>query len=154
MKNLLLIAILSLFSFNIYGNSDTTKVVPDTAKVTLAQVYGDAKEALSGLGQALKVGSEHVYGILVKQQIVRSIVWLVLLVVFSITTVLSTKLLIYCAKSDEDYSDVLGPFSLFACVASIIILIACICQVDVIVTGFINPQYGALKDIMDFINKK
>ena len=154
MKNLLLIAILSLFSFNMYGNSDTTKVVPDTAKVTLAQVYGDAKEALSGLGQALKVGSEHVYGILVKQQIVNSITWLVMLILFIITTLLSIKLLIYSHTIDEDWGDSIGTMSIIGIIVSGILLIICICQIDVIVTGFVNPQYGALKDIMDFINKK
>ena len=45
------------------------------------QVYGDIKTGLVGLAAGLKVGVEHIYIILVTQQILNSITWLIIIII-------------------------------------------------------------------------
>ena len=51
------------------------EVKTETPELTKEVVYQDVKAVLKDLGEALAVGAEHVYGVLVRQQIVTSIVW-------------------------------------------------------------------------------
>jgi len=74
---------------------DKTSEIVDSTKKTVKEsitsvdtssnfkmLYQDVKEGLSGLATGLKVGVEHVYIVLVKQQIVNSITWVIIYLLF------------------------------------------------------------------------
>jgi hypothetical protein len=147
--------------------ADTTKQLPDTGKLNMNMVYKDAKEALKGLGEALKVGSEHVYVVLVRQQMVNSISGIIIILILFI---IATRCFVWSKNSYEAHLK-LGESDSYWCIddsakgiASIaiaifggvlgIIFIVMFCSnYNDIITGFINPEYGALRDIMHFIKK-
>jgi len=158
MKKLLIITILSLFTFNLsYSNnqSDTIpskppesvlKQLPDSLNLTFKEVYSDVKEGLQGLGSALKVGSEHVYNILIKKQIAMSYLWL-------FVGLISTILLIICInKGNKNDWDDKYFFTYILCGGlGSILFITFLCNIDEIFLGLISPEYGAIKEIINFI---
>lgn len=150
-----IIAMVITFTVNAQ-KKDSTK--QDSTKVTASQVYKDVKNVLGELGKALKVGSEHVYEVLVKQQIVNSIVWLILGVMATVLLFLG-YFQIKAVKWDK-YSD--GPventtinllFGIGELIVGVIMTMFFVFHIDVIVMGFTNPEYGALKDILSLIGK-
>ena len=160
-----------MMTFSLYSKDSTTNNIPDSTKLTLATVYADAKEAMKGLGAALKVGSEHVYGVLVKQQVVKSvsdIILIVFLLAVSIFGVNYTRKtykahLKLCGYVEGQYNRIAlddsakGILSVVLAIVSIVCIIVffttTICCYEEIVTGFINPEYGAIKEIMDLIKR-
>lgn len=135
-----------MMTFSLFA--DTTKqAIPDSTKVTMVTIYNDAKEAMKGLGAALKVGSEHVYEILVKQQLVNSIVYTIILL-------LGLFMFIYAYNKYKAENWKEGPgFSAIPGILGIILFLGGLSSIDVIITGFVNPEYGALKEIMELIKK-
>lgn len=135
---------------------DSTKALTseiDNSSVT-NKVYSDVKAGIIGLAQGLKVGAEEVFIILVRQQIVNSIVWLILLVFSFYITYNWFKAL----KSDEEWKDesddaptMLGLTRLIQIILSLTLNIVFICNIDNMITGFINPKYGAIMEIIKFI---
>lgn len=170
MKKIIL-CLLTMMTFSLFA--DTTKqAIPDSTKITMGTIYNDAKEAMKGLGAALKVGSEHVYQVLVKQQAVKSIGESILILFLLILAIVGFKITKSTYKAhlilsgwkegDGAYSiDIndsskgvasvfLGIFTGIIIIAFIITFLSCY---NSIVTGFVNPEYGALKEIMEFIKK-
>lgn len=120
-------------------------------------IYNDVKTGLTGLASGLKVGVEHVYAVLVKQQVVKSIAELV---AWFLIPLLLTVLAIYIAFKfkwfSENVLDNTEGFSAFGGVVLIAIpLLICVLgpSWQTIITGFVNPEYGAIQDIMNFIKK-
>jgi len=168
MKKLLIITILSLFTFNLsYSNNQTDtipskppesvlKQLPDSLNLTFKEVYSDIKEGLQGLGAALKVGSEHVYEVLIRQQYVYAISYSFLPLLF-IIFILWFKSNYSKAKWYSGYRDTEDDWNKYATltivtgIMSLVFLIASIHNFHAIVTGFINPEYGAIKEIINFI---
>jgi hypothetical protein len=164
-KLLLFIAFISLLSANAQENikQDPTgklgvatvplQVTTDTPTVTWSKVYNDVKGALNGLASGLKVGTEHVYAVLIKQQLVSSIVYLITLIISIIVSIFLVKYIKALVKTAEDAYDDFGYY--FLCILfGIIILIMfiiSICHMESMITGFINPEYGAIKEIIDKI---
>lgn len=129
---------------------ETAKEI-DTSSVT-KQIYSDVKQAVGAIASGLKVGAEHVYIILVKQQIVYSVNWLLFIVLGMIFIFNWLKKY----KSDEKWwtsydPTFLGIMRVFQLIIGAVMLIFGIFHIDIIVTGFINPEYGAIKEIMDLI---
>lgn len=125
----------------------------DTSRLS-KQVYSDVKQALVGLGQALKVGAEHVYKVLVMQQVVKAIEWTILGLVPFLLLLVFGKASLRWANKDEGTADDQGVRVLITCIfwiACLIGMIIFVFHVNTIVTGFVNPEYGAMLDIMDFI---
>lgn len=112
-------------------------------------VYGDIKAGLVGLAAGLKVGVEHVYTVLIKQQIVYSITWLIIIIALIIFTVIFKKIYIYAKDNWVDMSHFM--FTLFGGAGLVIGYITVLCNLTTIITGFVNPEYGAIKDIINFI---
>ena len=139
--------------------------IPDSSKATFNAIYNDVKEGVVGLASALKVGAEHVYAVLVKQQIVYAIVYLLVLV-FSIAllkfaysqyNVYDVKEIAWAKetqrRSTEIYFHISFVYFLASLITGAIMLLVGICNIDNIIMGFVNPEYGAIKDIMDFVKK-
>ena len=134
---------------------DSTKIATvngvnfvDTSS-TFKTMYQDVKSGIMGLAEGLKVGAEHVYIILVKQQVVKAVTWLIL-------SIFSLIIFYFFCKGfkkgiDEDWGERLVPYTLFLGGASLIFIVICGLNIETMVTGFINPEYGAIMDIINFV---
>lgn len=157
---------LLLFAVPCFGDTLTTtavQVLPDSARLTLSKVYTDVKAGMAGLAAALKVGAEHVYGILIRQQLVNSATNLLLYLI-------SFLALRFCwvifqrnhrrtkDRDDSWYGDAIDEHA--GMLAPIIIggilaipsAIFFLNSAQQTITGFINPEYGAIMDIIKFVN--
>ena len=128
----------------------------DSTVVTASKVYNDFKDAINGIADSLKVGAEHVYQILVMQQIVNSVTWLV---IFCFSVIMIFNFVSAANNKNETWVNEDGdpkPLGVFRLVQMIVFMgsvVICIFHADVIVTGFINPEYGAIMEIKSFIKK-
>ena len=165
MKKLLIFSLLSMLAllFVPQGNvayaddvqTEQAQAAPQDqqqeTKVTLSQVYMDFKDALNAAGKALSVGAEHVYKVLVRQQQVKAIINIV---AYTLTIGLGIPLLWHGLKYGIDYktSTTLGIISLF-CGGVLVFLgsIHILFTLSSTITGFLNPEYGALIDLKGFI---
>lgn len=133
-------------------------MTPDSTQVTKETIYKDIKGALHDMGEALKVGAEHVYEVLVRQQIVNSIATVL---VYAVLIALAIILVRHTMaginrynKTKQSYDD--WPGELIASFIFSIILCCGLCgiflaTIQSVITGFVNPEYGAIKDILNVI---
>lgn len=115
-------------------------------------IYTDIKTNIGALASALKVGAEHVYYVLVKQQIVNSIVWLIFAIIVGFILRGMIKYTKWCIAEqidEDDFGLVAG--LLFGWIGTGFAIICVLFNLDVIVTGIVNPEYGAIMDIINFI---
>jgi len=145
----------------------TTLNTVDTSSLG-KEIYDDFKAGIEGLASALKVGATHVYEVLVKQQFVYSIIYLITYLLFLITIIALYRITkstyrahrILCGYKDSeagspDIADsAKGILSVILTVVAIIMFIMLIVvienTIESVVTGFVNPEYGAMKDIINF----
>lgn len=184
MKNLILsfaFILVSITSFAQEKKSEVGTIVTNTGtaikegvtavhqdiKEAVPTLYNDAKTVISQLASAMKVGAEHVYYVLVKQQIVNSITYLIsYIIVILIMRFLyiklregnkkfdeykaSSKASYYDSRSDQSY--IVAPF--IGLVATLVVATILVCStLRETVTGFVNPEYGAITHIIDLINQ-
>lgn len=147
MKKFFIIVVLAIISTSVFS---TEVVVNDTTILTFNKVYEDVKEGIKGLALALKEPAEHVYEIVLRQQTINSIsyllVWLILIT--PIFTFNWWKKAIN--ESDDETGWVVG--HIFLCILPVVVgFIGLLVTIPDIITGFINPEYDAIKDIMNFI---
>lgn len=176
MKQLLILMLLA-FSFNLSANAvkdviDSATTVAtdvantvDTSKVS-KQIYTDIKAGIAGLATGLKVSTEKVWDILVLQQLV----WSITSVIFSIFLAIISNIFLSrgwklwkkakeerkekFGYDDVDFED--GIWCGMICIGIIILLLGIVFtgfNLDNTVTGFINPEYGAIETIVNFVNK-
>lgn len=165
---LLLITICTSVSYA----SDTLKIItPKKGDLTKREVYNDAKEVIKDLASALKTTSEHVYGVLVKQAMVNSITLIICLV---IGILLMSQCFKYMNKlrgeytqwkieqsgkneggyyRDQDYSPstILIIQIVIYGVGGLSFILAVITNIELLVTGFINPEYSAIEKIIELL---
>jgi len=129
---------------NAVGNT-AEAVNQSTEEVNATVVY--FTEKLEELAKSLKVPAEHVYQVLVKQQIVSSIVDLA---VFFVGVILVVLCFIVAFHKNTDWDEPgFGPISSIIMGAlSLILIIYGALSINSIISGFINPEYGAIKEIM------
>jgi hypothetical protein len=113
------------------------------------KIYDKATEYIDSIAQSLGVAAEHVYGILVRQQIADGVTTLiifgVLLAVFGTVVGVSLK------KANWSEDDVYCYVALFGGIAlAFIFVIGCFESAGAI-KQLINPEYYAIKEIMDVI---
>lgn len=130
-------------------------------------IYTDVKTGIAALSSALKVGAEHVYTVLVKQQIVNSISNIILILIFFISSIMLYKEAgkKYTThrervKSKDRYDSALDQTSqgvgcILLNIGAAILFIATIGvftnTYNSIISGIINPHYGAMKDIIEIV---
>lgn len=151
----------------------------DTAKLS-HRLYDDVKSGLSQLAAGLKVGAVHVYEVLVKQQVVFAVMWTLMLLASIGLLLLSYKQWALHAITERRYipnpnpvptdsdsyrhrSEIENPhhddnlavrhftITLISSIAGFTLFLAAAMHSDVILTGFINPEYGAIEKIMDMV---
>jgi membrane-associated protease RseP (regulator of RpoE activity) len=134
--------------------SVANSLTSDTAKLTFARVYGDVKAGIIGLASALKVGAEHVYMVIVKQQVVNAITNLLIILVLFILCLRLWSIHSSAVKKYgnqwEDYASAVMPL-VATIVLGVLAIIIFIIDSNDIVMGFVNPEYGAMKDILEFV---
>jgi hypothetical protein len=122
---------------------------------TFKAMYTDFKYGITALAASLKVGAEHVYEVLVRQQVVYSIIWTIVLII----GIVFISIWLYRYKDDkeewEDGASMTGicVFRSLQVFLGILLFIIGILNIDTIITGFINPEYGALKDVIEMVQK-
>ena len=121
----------------------------------LVDKYGEKiGTVIVALSEKLQQPVEHVYGVLVKQQVVNAIVWLIVLitgiVLFAFAFIIGVSK--YANWSDRDFN-VVAAVSLITGIASFVMFVLGITHLTEIVQGFINPEYGAIKDIVELVGK-
>jgi hypothetical protein len=115
-------------------------------------IYTDIKTGVTALAQGLKVGVEHVYMVLVKQQIVKAIVWVLIGFIPLIIFLIFGKAMWNWADRRYNESDgfsvfIAIVFYLFTIVPSFFLMF----NIDTVVTGFVNPEYGAIQQIISIV---
>lgn len=118
-------------------------------------IYKDAKHAISQLAEALEVGAEHVYGVLVKQQVVYSIIYLSLGMLGILLLTLAYKQMRMIkgdgrgAMINESIPHLI--YSIISGVVGFVLSVIALFNIGNIITGFVNPEYGAIKEIVNMI---
>jgi H+/Cl- antiporter ClcA len=187
MKKLIIGALL-LLSMETYGQTSTVETVIEKAGAVIdsgkqavkdgvkvidtssnfKRIYGDIKDGISAIASGLKVGAEHVYVILIKQQIVASITGLLSIIVCIIIIYFLFKYAqkLYIKGVERASQTTYGSWDDNASGASAIILyisggllligtfVFTMTSIEDIVTGFVNPEYGAINEIIDFVKRK
>lgn len=188
MKKILLLLTLSIGMLTVHAQTDTTKInIPDTAKLTFNRVYNDVKGGIEGLAKALKTGAEHVYSVLVRQQVVKAITAILVLTAFLIIFSLANYSMTRAKFGDRDkctetrehkpikvWDDVQGRYvdiqainekwvgnvwnrhatkMIIYYILSLLLLFFVFGTFRDIIQGFVNPEYGALKEIIEFVKK-
>ena len=134
--------------------------IPDTAKVTFTKVYNDMKSGIAGMAAALKVGAEHVYVVLVKQQVVIAVTRLLFLLLLIVSAIVLYRIArrnyTICKKEGDDIDECAPGVAAIICsiscgVVGIITLVSLVNSLESIVMGFANPEYGAIMTIMHFV---
>lgn len=169
MKKILL-AIICLFTISTsFASIDSTLVSVsnrittgvkslDTSSVS-NKIYDDITSSITALAKGLKVGAEHVYTVLVRQQVAYAITYLF----FGILSLTFLLLFFKGTKNKEEiWSSGSGDYwaptfvgvvrVLQGSIGFITLIYFIFCFSDM-VSGFINPEYGAIKDIIDMVSK-
>lgn len=128
--------------------NDIKGFVPDSTLPFYKEVYGDLKAGAMSIANGLGVAVKELFTILCIQQVVKSIVNMVVL--------LSMLLLAFWAnkvwKNTEFTSDGPNGQGVLFCVIGVICLIMflfTLFNLTETITGFVNPKFGAIKDITE-----
>jgi ABC-type uncharacterized transport system permease subunit len=143
MKKFIILLSFLFIGLVVNAKIDTTNIVTNTNAEKLADKYiNEIESGIIALAVSLKQPAEHVYTILIKQQYVKSWTYIILNLLL---LVLSVIFWIFALKNDFDDEGYLV-ISLLS-TASLIVCIAC--TITPIITGFLNPEYGAIKTIIN-----
>jgi uncharacterized membrane protein YuzA (DUF378 family) len=166
MKQFLIIFTLLFSQLSYAGVGETVSNAIDSTKAAVKEgigvvdtssnfkmVYTDIKDGISALASGLKVGAEHVYEILVKQQIVNAIT---LLIVGIIGLILMLNFIKKYKDPKEHWGDDdeptgLGILRTLQLLLALILFALFIFSIDEVIMGFVNPEYGAIETIIDIV---
>ncbi len=130
----------------VYSDSkEIISTVYSDSKEVVSTMYPELKSAIQEIAKGIGVAAEHVYGILIKQQVVIAVEGLIILLA-------SIAVLIFCIKglwtSCRDMNII--KYSVYALLG--VISLYGIITVDFreIITGLINPEWGALNYILNY----
>jgi len=101
------------------------------------------------------VPAEHVYKVLVHQQKVTSISYLILYIIIILLAFAFYKYVKWALKEDDRgrtrYDESNGGEQIFTTLCALVVLVGLVfffATIDITITGLINPEYGAIKEIM------
>lgn len=172
MKKLIVLSLLlTALLCNVINAQSTSKenVIPSTeqslsianqsVQITEAERIVDkyidkTSEILTGFAEKLKVPVEHVYSVLVKQQRVYGIEIIIAFIVTTILLYFSVKINYNFIQKHEGEFMPNGEFLvwLLVIVSAILVIISFVMLLVNGLPGLINPEYGAMKDILSLIN--
>lgn len=154
MKKLLILLTLIVFAMPMMAqetvSNGTTEVVSeyvtDGDVEKLVDKYSAQLEAsITSLAETLRQPAEYVYTVLVKQQIVEAWTWLIVNLILLLTCIVSWMFLVI--DSYDNAEEWYGVPILF----TVLFILFLVFTLNIITSGFINPEYGAIKDIANLI---
>ncbi len=110
-------------------------------------------EYIDALAAKLGVAAEHVYGVLVRQQVVEGIVYTVVTAILLLTSIAMCKELVKQILNSEDFSGKEIIFG-FALILTGVIVVATVTFLPDQILKIYNPEYYAIKTILDAIGGK
>jgi len=145
MKKLcLFVALITLIGATLFSQ-DTTEE-KSTATEVVDKIFDKTTEAIQGIAKALQVPAEKVFTILVKQQVVNSITWGIIDLLFLILLFISARYIWRWGAKYCNGTEGLSVFGAFILLGVPVIII--LCTIKIVVMGFVNPEYGAIKEIL------
>lgn len=125
-----------------------TTIYGDMKEVT-SEIYPDVKSAITEIAKGLGVGAEYVWTTLVKQQVVLGVTELIKLLLILCLIITGIVWLWKTVKKNESITWVVLP-------GAFLILFGTFMMFDgvdliTIVQGLINPDFGAINYVLDFI---
>lgn len=153
MKKIILLFGLLLSMIVVNAQQDSLISDPENFPTKTGQVVNDVvtrvETAIYTLADNLKTPAEHVYKVLVKQERLEAIGWLICDVFLFIVVVILFLLSNFANnKDDDELSEVFG---IGGIIILVIFLLISIFSFKCILTGFFNPEYGAIKEILNIL---
>lgn len=133
---------------------DSTKAAINSIDTSsnFKMVYEDARAGLIGLAKALRVGVEHVYVVLVRQQLVKSITGTFIIGILILFAVLFFTNLKKAEETDREVYQIKA--AIFGILGGAFLLYVLMSgTIPEVVTGYVNPEYGAMESIFDFVKR-
>ena len=129
------------------AKSAVTTIYSDVKDVT-AEIYPDVKSAITEIARGLGVGAEYVWTVLVKQQVVLGITELIELLFILVLIIVGIVWLWKTVKKNESITWVVLPGAFLILFGTFMFG-----NVDLttIIQGLINPDFGAINYVLDFI---
>ena len=152
MKLILFLVIILLSNVANAQNKDPLHLFDSTKRsAAFDSVYKDVKGALATMADGLKVTVDHLWSVLVYQQRLEAIMWLIITGITIIPIVSSFKY--YRKKISDDRGELNkdGWIMIFLMIVSVFMVISVACNIKNMIQGFFNPEYGALKEIIKII---
>lgn len=168
MKKLLTFIILFI-TFNSYAQ--TTEPITNSENITTAEriidkYSGKIYDLVVEMAESLSVPAEYLWKVLVRQAIVESIVYIILLLLGTYFIYLFYNFLTKIEKwrwdynfqgdvpSDKDNNSVAGRFTvkILIGIAGVVMFLTGIFHIEVIVQGIVNPEYKAIEMIIEALN--
>lgn len=177
MKKFIILFLIAFMSINVFSKEKTGKIITngietiyDDTKGTITEVYTDAKSAvttiygdmkeatseiypdvksaITEIARGLGVGAEYVWTVLVKQYVVLSIAELLKFILFLAILIIGIVFTIKVVNNSKEINWKIIPT--LGLVITGIILITSINYVTIL-QGLINPDFGAINYVLDFI---
>jgi hypothetical protein len=160
MKRIILLLALIFIGLDFtYAQSEPIQDQPNLEEYTplLNTMYGDVKKSLEGLSEALKIGTDRVYYVLVKQQYIKSTYYVIFMIIsyFMIINYInkykSNEIWLDYSSNKEGTPTIVGVLRTIQIVVSGLFLLIFLSHIPETITGFINPEYGAIKEIIEWV---
>ncbi len=114
------------------------------------KIYNDVSSAIAVLSQKLGVAAEHVYGVLVRQQVAEGIFSLVAIALCIIGIFIASKFAKYGLSIYEKHEDTAFLIVIIAGAGIIIMLSASIFNTSGVLK-IVNPEYYAIQEITKMV---
>lgn len=150
MKRVIFIALLLISFMAVSAQEQLGSPTVTEAERIIDKYLDKAGDALNSLAEVLKVPAEHVYGVLVKQQVVVGVGSLIVLIIFAVAFFLSMWGFAKRERSNE-YEENLGllVLAVFSGIGFVVSLVVFFVSG---LSGLLNPEYGAIQDILSVLN--
>jgi hypothetical protein len=125
----------------------TGEEITETVQSLSSSFYDGAKSAISDLAKALEVPATHVYEVLIRQQFLKSMSYSVGFGLLLLVLIILTTLSIILSNRDAEWI----PLSIVAAIVLLAAITGTIVHLELILTGFVNPEYGAMIEIVNWI---
>jgi hypothetical protein len=151
MKKLLFVLLLIIPAFVI--NAQDVEPKEELASVqVIDHIYDKTTEVISELAQALAVPAEHVYNVLVKQQVVEGVSLLVGLLFSILFTSISWFILFKKHNFKlKWYLQNIEGYWMISVILSIVSIILFVVFLSSGISSLLNPEYGAIRDIISIL---
>jgi hypothetical protein len=145
---LVLTIFISLTFYSFSQQKDSAQYVTNTNVEKLIDKYSEKIEAsVAAFSEKLKQQAEHIYSVLIKQQVISGYIWLATLVVGLVFLIFGI-LLVFKFDPDDEFLGGVG--LVFIVIFGLMFIIGIIGFLGSGLSGLLNPEYGAMKDIVSF----